>query len=208
MAFTVTHIYKIMSGLVFAAILTSSTNANKMTLFDFTKMPDLDGWRESSDTVREVGKSKAAITLQRTQVFQRAIFFTLLNPQPNGAGFAGVRTVTNFDLADCKNLEITLRAQGENDRYKVVLRHKYLHAESDPSYEQFFTAPKSDVEFSTVTLPLSNFKPYHRGMIMNDTEPLDTSNITMFGLQIYGGVYLPYKQRGVSALELETVVAS
>jgi hypothetical protein len=26
------------------------------------------------------------------QLFQRAVMFALLNPQPNGAGFAGVRT--------------------------------------------------------------------------------------------------------------------
>lgn len=59
-------------------------------LFDFTKMKALDQWVESSDTVREVGMSKASLVIQKTQVFQRAVFFTLLNPQPNGAGFAGM----------------------------------------------------------------------------------------------------------------------
>ncbi len=36
-----------------------------------------------------------AIFLQVTvvlQLFQRAVMFALVNPQPNGAGFAGVRT--------------------------------------------------------------------------------------------------------------------
>lgn len=66
----------------------------------------------------------------------------------------------------------------------------------------------SNTDFSTVTLPLSNFKPYFRGRIVPDAEPLDTKNITMFGLQVYGGVYMEIKQKGVSALEIETITAT
>ena len=49
---------------------------------------------EYSDTVRGAGMSKATLTLQSLTkdiigVEQRAVFFALLNPQPNGAGFAG-----------------------------------------------------------------------------------------------------------------------
>lgn len=94
---------------------------------------------EISDTVREVGKSKASLVLQQTQVFQRAIFFTLLNPQPNGAGFAGVRTRTNWNLSSVKNIKITCRGQGSNENYKIVLRHNGLESNDDISYEQFFT---------------------------------------------------------------------
>ena len=39
------------------------------------------GWVEVSDTVREVGKSKAALVSQKTRVFQRAVLFAILNPQ-------------------------------------------------------------------------------------------------------------------------------
>ncbi|XP_032673998.1 uncharacterized protein LOC116845432 isoform X4 [Odontomachus brunneus] len=142
-----------------------------------------------------------------SQLFQRAILFTLLNPQPNGAGFAGVRTPTNLDLSKFKNIEITCRGQGQNSNYKISLRHKGQDSNLDLSYEQFFTVPITDNEFSTVTLPLKDFKPYYRGREMPDGEPLDTTNITMFEFQIYGGVYMPIKQRGVSALEIETVAA-
>ncbi|EFN64622.1 hypothetical protein EAG_03774 [Camponotus floridanus] len=133
-----------------------------MMLFDFTNVQSLDDWREVSDTVRTVGKSKAVLTLQTSQLFQRAVFFTLLNPQPNGAGFAGIR--------------------------KAV--------------------PISDNEFFTITLPLKDFKSYYRGREIPDGEPLDTANITTFEFQIYGGVYSPIKQHGVSALEIETVSVS
>ncbi|XP_032673993.1 uncharacterized protein LOC116845432 isoform X1 [Odontomachus brunneus] len=178
-----------------------------MMLFDFMNTRNVDDWSEMSDTVRTVGKSKAVLTLQTSQLFQRAILFTLLNPQPNGAGFAGVRTPTNLDLSKFKNIEITCRGQGQNSNYKISLRHKGQDSNLDLSYEQFFTVPITDNEFSTVTLPLKDFKPYYRGREMPDGEPLDTTNITMFEFQIYGGVYMPIKQRGVSALEIETVAA-
>lgn len=99
----------------------------------------MDDWTETSDTVRTVGKSKAILTLQISQLFQRAVLFTLLNPQPNGAGFAGVRKPTNFDLSQFKNMEITCRGQGQNSHYKITLRHRGGNSNQDPSYEQFFT---------------------------------------------------------------------
>ena len=69
-------------------------------------------------------------------------------------------------------------------------------------------APMSSETFSTVSLPLANFKAFYRGREVEDAAPLNTSNITMFGLQVYGGVYLPIKQKGVSALEIETINAT
>ena len=69
-------------------------------LFDFTSLDHVDDWYEVSDTVREVGKSKATLVLQKTRMFQRAIFFALLNPQPNGACFAGMyHDLQNGDLS-------------------------------------------------------------------------------------------------------------
>ena len=202
-----------------------------MTLFDFKTVESLDDWQEISDTVRSVGQSKAVLVLQKTQVFQRAIFFTLLNPQPNGAGFAGVRTLTQWDLSNFKDIAITCRGQGSNQSYKVILRHNGYQSNDDVSYEQFFTVfiieflktirviylpylyiiilqvMMSNKNFATVTLPLENFKAYFRGKEVEDADPLNTSNVTMFGLQVYGGVYSDIKQKGVSALEIENIVA-
>lgn len=113
--------------------------SDNITLFDFTKLDNVSNWTEQSDTVRTVGKSKAVITLQKTQEFQRGIFFTLLNPQPNGAGFAGVRTETHLNLTGLTNIDIDCRGQGEVEGYKVVLRHRGQDNEPHPTYEQFFT---------------------------------------------------------------------
>ena len=122
-----------------------------MLLFDFTNGTSaFDDWVEVSDTEREVGKSKGSLVQQTTQQFQRAIFFTLLNPQPNGAGFAGiVYRKKPFDLAAFQGLKLTVRAQGENFFYKAMLRHHNDESSLQPSYEAFFevrSGPKSIVD--------------------------------------------------------------
>lgn len=66
----------------------------------------------------------------------------------------------------------------------------------------------SSDKFSTVVCPLINFKAYFRGRELPDAPPLNTANITMFGLQVYGGVYSVIKQKGVSALEIEKIIAT
>merc|ERR1712071_367946 len=76
---------------VVARVAGQEAPSSDVSLFDFTTPgADVGGWIESSDTVRVPGKSKALMVLQKARLFQRAVFFALLNPQPNGAGFAGI----------------------------------------------------------------------------------------------------------------------
>lgn len=116
----------------------SRDGENELVLFDFTKLPNLHGWSEISDVVREAGMSKATLVLQKTQRFQRAVLFTMLNTQPNGAGFASFRTDTKLDLSNYKTIQLYCRGQGENYGYKVVLRHRHENTEPFSSYEQMF----------------------------------------------------------------------
>lgn len=58
------------------------TGSNEKMLVDFTTMQTLHGWVEISDVLRNIGKSKAVLSLQKTHKFQRAVLFTMLNPQP------------------------------------------------------------------------------------------------------------------------------
>ena len=67
-------------------------NCNCIQLFSFSA-----SWTEVSDTARSVGRSKGALVLQKTKVYQRAVFFAVLNPQPNGACFVGFKTPVDFD---------------------------------------------------------------------------------------------------------------
>ena len=78
-----------LSGIL--AVSTLAIPTQDPFLFDFTtcSQSDIDTWQEVSDTVRTVGMSKAVLALQTTRVFQRAVMFAVINPQPNGAGFAG-----------------------------------------------------------------------------------------------------------------------
>ena len=106
-------------SLVISFSRTASESSEMKTIFNFNSETefseeDASSWWESSDTVRTPGMSKASFVLQKSRVFQRAIFFALLNPQPNGAGFAGVKT--NLTLENPNNftgdgLVIQCRAQ-------------------------------------------------------------------------------------------------
>ncbi|CAF0816243.1 unnamed protein product [Adineta ricciae] len=178
-------------------------------LFDFTK-PDavINDWIEVSDTQRDVGKSKGVLVEQKSEQFQRAAFFSLLNPQPNGAAFAGVTyRKKTFDLSSFSGLKLSVRAQGENYNYKVILRHHHEESSLVPSYEVFFELPKN--EMVQHYLPFKDFLPYSRGKALdpNTTQPLDLKDVTSIGLQIYGGVYSTIKQHGTSSLEIDSISA-
>lgn len=175
-------------------------------LFDFTVADaDTSGWVEMSDTRREVGMSKAVFPIQKTQVYQRAVFFALLNPQPSGAGFAGVDTEVKFNLSQCTTLDLRLRAGGEYSAFKVILYHKSEEVAVNYSYEQFFQGPR---EFQVVRLLLADFKAYFRGFLIEDAEPLDTSDITRFGLQFTGGYAEGLYQSGPATLEVDWIKCS
>ena len=52
--------------------------------------------------------------LQKTQLFQRAVFFAMINPQPDSAGFAGVNITLSQNLA-----ELAGDAEGFVMKYKA-----------------------------------------------------------------------------------------
>ncbi|XP_049869223.1 uncharacterized protein LOC126368985 [Pectinophora gossypiella] len=181
---------------------------NELSIFDFTNNDDVGTWTEQSDTVRDVGMSKASLVLHQNIGFRRAIFFALLNPQQNGAGFAGMRSLQTYkDLTGYSKFQIQCRGQGQYNGYKIVLRHKGLNDEPNYSFEQLFDAPKD--EFAVRSLPFSDFQAYYRGKkVVNNTEPLDISQITSIGIQMYGGVYMPVKQKGPATLEIDWIKAA
>ena len=116
-------------------------------MFDFTNSTSsVNDWIEISDTERDVGKSKGVFVEQKTEQFQKAIFFSLLNPQPNGAAFAGIAyRKKSFDLSSFTGLNLSVRAQGENFVYKVILRHHNEQSSLQPSYEIFFEVKKTSI---------------------------------------------------------------
>ena len=66
--------------------------------------------------------SKAVFSLQKSKVFQRAVMFAIINPQPNGAGFAGVKSNVTFEDVDGKEgVLLQCKGQGSLKYWKVVL---------------------------------------------------------------------------------------
>ena len=191
--------------LLLAAALCGATAAEQRTLFNFTTLSSLAGWTESSDgTAREAGMSTGAFKLQRTALFQRAVLFSLLNPQPSGAGFVGYYQDGHWDLSAFQRLRLRARAQGQAFNYKVFLGH---HGQSiqEGSYESYFEMPVDT--WSDVSLPFDSFAFYYRGALVPDAPLLDPSDVTQLGLQVFGGVYSDFKQSGASALELDWITA-
>ena len=189
-------------------------NMSANMLFDFRTLPNLENWVESSDTVREVGMSKASFVLQKTQKYQRAIFFALLNPQENGACFAGYRTETNFDSSIYKSINLRLRGfNGDLWRYKLLLTNQ--KETNQRSYEAYFNVTKEacycrGLQGSChceldVSLPMEDFKAYYRGRLDPDAPPLSSANVISIGLQAAGGVYEEEKQSGVGAIEIDWI---
>ncbi|XP_053625265.1 uncharacterized protein LOC128683531 [Plodia interpunctella] len=199
-------IFNILLMFAFVFCDVNPTFATAKYLFDFTKTDNVDVWQEQSDTVRDVGMSKAVFIIHQNKGFRRAIFFVLLNPQMNGAGFAGIRALQTYDLRSFIKLQIRCRGQGQYNGYKVVLRHKGLNDEPNYSFEQYFQAPRD--EFAESSLLFSDFKAYYRGKRVNNNETLDLSQVTSIGIQMYGGVYQPVKQKGPATLEIDWIRAA
>ena len=186
---------------------------SNIMLFDFRTLENLDEWEESSDTVRDVGMSKSSFVLQKTQKYQRAIFFALLNPQENGACFAGYRTGIDIDTSHYTDLELRLRGfKGDLWRYKILLTNQRQTYQR--SYEAFFnvndTCHCQQMQGSCncevdVTLPLDSFEAYYRGRPDPDAPPLNSSNVVSIGIQAAGGVYEEQKQSGVGAIEIDYI---
>lgn len=198
-------LFSISAQISCSTIMAYNPPVSSLLLFDFQNVTDLNNWTEQSDTVRSVGKSKATFDLYKTQTKQSAIFFTLLNPQPNGACFSGVRTTTQLNLDGYEYISFLCKTTGNATTYKIILRHNNLNDEPNPTFEQKF---KVNTDSDTIVkLPISQFYPYYRGKIILDGPTLNVKNITSFGIQVAGGVYENFKQSGLSSLVVDQIWA-
>ena len=156
---------------------------------------------------RTAGMSKAVFSLQKSKLFQRAVMFAVINPQPNGAGFAGVKhNISLSNHEDKQGLKIQLRAQGDLKYWKVVLTDsEFLGLTKLYTYETKFPVNLQTKDFQTISIPFSDFQAFYRGQVIPDAPPLDLNKIGALGLQAFGGVYDQFKQLGVGSLELDFI---
>merc|ERR1711892_226596 len=93
--------------------------------------------------------------------------FALINPQPNGVGFAGMKTNVTFEECnDVIGLELKLRGQGQLSYWKVVLTNRELFEEKRYAYEAKFQVNTTMQEFEIVTLPLEEFTMTSNKMVL------------------------------------------
>ena len=121
--------------------------------------------------------SKASFTLQKSKLFQRAVLFAMINPQPKGAGFAGVKHnvyLENFE--DKQGFKLKLRGQGSLKYWKVVLTEsEFLGLDKLYTYEVKFPVGQDGVDFETIKLLFVDFKAYYRGQEVTSAPPMDLS---------------------------------
>jgi hypothetical protein len=130
-------------------------------------------------------------------VFQRAEMFAVINPQPNGAGFAGVKSNVTFEDVDGKEgVLLQCRGHGSLKYWKVVLLtdSEFLGLTKLYTYEAKFPVNLDSEDFETVVHPFSEFKAFYKGQEIQGAPKMDLKKIGAFGLQTFGGVYDELKQ--------------
>ncbi|CAH0557867.1 unnamed protein product [Brassicogethes aeneus] len=164
-------------------------------------------WKEQSDTLMGEGKSKATLTLLQNGPLQRAVLFTLLDPQPDGAAFAGIRKNVKLDLTNVNKISMNIKSRGEYRGYEFCLRDRGLSGVRAPAYCQYFKGPE---DFETVNFAIDEFKPHFEGQILTNYTALDKANVSQLSLLTYGGVRLPkhMQQSGVAAMEINWISIS
>merc|ERR1719233_1236913 len=172
--------FLLISGVFLITESAVMTEAGVSKIFNFNSETEfsseaIQAWYESSDTVRNAGMSKAVISLQKSPMFQRVVMFAVINPQPNGAGFAGVKT--NISLAGYDGREgVLLRARGQGalQYWKVVLTDsKFLGLTKLYTYEANFSVNLGSEEFQTIELPFTEFKAFYRGQEVPDAPVME-----------------------------------
>ncbi|VDP71172.1 unnamed protein product [Schistosoma curassoni] len=112
-----------------------------LTLFNFTEPETslFEDWIEVSDTFRVEGRYIAALVPHSANNYQSAVFFYLLNPQPDGSGFAGIDYILDtWDLSKYTGVVIDLHRQGENSNFKLIFYGNCSEIFTCQSCESFF----------------------------------------------------------------------
>lgn len=181
---------------------------SEFILYNFTADSSIDTFTECSDTVRSVGMSKAVFSLIESETVRHAVLLTLLNPQPDGACFAGVNTRISQNINNWANyaaISINIRGQGQYSDFKVVLQDYKSETNSSLAFEQHFDSFIGGTGFATIALPMSQFFCYYRGVRCD--EILDLTNIFTLGFQAAGGVYgeVDDQQKGAASVEVNWI---
>lgn len=191
-------------NLVQAATKHLSTAPDEKLVFDFTNPSDdlKNTWGAVDDVVMG-GVSESGIRL----VDGTALFAGNVSTA-NSGGFASVRTRNfdpSFNLAGYEGME--LRVRGDGKRYKFLIRTETKWDGTAYSYS-FDTVNNS---WMNVRIPFAELIPVFRAKTLQDSAPIDSSNICSFQLMLskfeYDGELNPKFSSGGFALQVESIKA-
>ena len=191
-------------NLVQAAAKHLSTAPDEKLVFDFTNPSDdlKNTWGAVDDVVMG-GVSESGIQL----VDGTALFAGNVSTA-NSGGFASVRTRNfepSFNLAGYEGMD--LRVRGDGKRYKFLIRTETKWDGTAYSYS-FDTVNNS---WMNVRIPFAELIPVFRAKTLQDSAPIDSSNICSFQLMLskfeYDGELNPKFSPGNFGLQVESVKA-
>ncbi len=173
---------------------------NASMIIDFTKK--LEGLIIITDsTERTQGLSNASITFQDSHQNKSHFFYAHLEPQPNGAAFAGFKIKRYLDVSVYHQISITLKNLLDKCTYsQLVITTK----ESDKqgfTYKSNFVL--SETELVRIDIPFSNFEATRRGEPYLNAPAIDLKKITSIGIRVIGRADIDLGQKGVFAMQLK-----
>jgi hypothetical protein len=160
-------------------------------LFDFQAVESTAGWSAIDDAV--MGGSST--TRLRHDPAGHAVFEGVVSLDNNG-GFASVRSRPG-ELGAPGAVSYVLDVRGDGKRYKLNLRSD--DAFDGVNYQAAFDTSRD--QWTTVRLPVAEFRPTFRGRVVATAPPLDPARVRQVGLTIAD------RQAGAFALEVRSISA-
>jgi monofunctional biosynthetic peptidoglycan transglycosylase len=165
--------------------------SKEVTVVDFDREDAGKDWLVVNDGVM------GGLSTSRIEVTDRGTaFFKGHLSLENSGGFASVRTLLDgLDLSELDGL--TVRARGDGREYQIRLRTDRRF--DGVTYRATF-ATKRD-QWTTATIPFSEFEPTYRGRILRNVGPLDTARLQQLAFMVAD------KRQGSFQLEIAWVKA-
>lgn len=183
-------------------ILLISAKVDAKMIIDFTKkVENLIIVTDSTERVQ--GLSNASITFQDSHNNKSHFFYAHLEPQPNGAAFAGFKVKRQLDFSSNHQISITLKNLIEKSiSSQLVITTK----DSDIvgfTYKSDFILDES--RLVKIDIPFNHFEANRRGEPYPSAPEIDLKNITSIGIRIIGRADVNLRQKGVFALQLTNI---
>ncbi|CAH8515596.1 unnamed protein product [Schistosoma intercalatum] len=187
--------------------LKQSNHSGNLTLFNFSDRETslFEDWIGVSDTFGVEGRSIAVLVPYTAYNNQSAILYYQINPQPDGSGFAGVHyKLDTWDLSNYTGVIIEIRTHYRNPKMKLTFYGNCSGILTCQSYESFF---ETSGERQRIELPFSTFKPYFRGEPKPDSPAVDLTQLSRFGIQVFGGIFASKKINDQGSIEIFSIIA-